>query len=583
MISARHPSLANPPAVDVFLQDFYRWLLSADFTPADDKNNSWRGEISVEWKDPETGEWNSATHLVMIFLPAGFPYHAPVVLSRDGPPLHPSWHLSPEGALCLWREPGGWKPFMSPQKLLERVSDWFRYYHMGDWPKDFNPTDLHLYLQSEGTVVIGDEWVPIAGERRGDFTMWRNKEYSMIPTLVGVKNSFGKANQEERLRDQLGWIEKGVQSFHGVWYRVNTEFVPSNRLDHLLDQIDQSSGNSSGTAHSYMIEKLSRMISAGGIPLAIGYPTIRGLEQWLFLWIPKPNGKKIYLSRPELMKTIEVRSFETMPARKADLLRRTVHLSKDLGSKKVAVFGVGALGGSIALLLAKAGLGEIRLIDSDIVKPVNVIRHIAGLNDVGFAKTFCVRRNILRHNPDCNVMTFPETWQIQDIEKILHEVDLTIDTTANTAFSLYLNQFIIPKRGAIIFAAAYRRAAVGRLILNRGDYYPSDPCLACYQLNDVMWDENIYPLIPPDSTTTFEEEGCAAVTEEADAIHIEMIASQCASLAIKQLVGQMLPGNLYLLVNESIPEAMNILNKPGIHILNNSALPGCPICHHQRS
>lgn len=571
--------MANPPAVEAYVQDFQQWLLAAGFTPSAKIREGWHGWIHVEWEDPKTGAWNSSAHQVLIFLPAGFPYHAPVVLSQDDPPLQPSWHLSPEGTLCLWREPDGWNPFMSAQKLLERVSDWFRYYHTGGWPDDFAPTDLHLYLKSNGTVVIGDEWNPPDGERRGGFVLWLNHTYSMIPCLVGLKNSRGRADQEKRLRDQIGWIEQGVKHFHGVWYRVNTPFVPGNRLDHLLDQIDQNSSEQSGTAHAYLVEQLSRMISGDGIPLAVGYPGVWGIEQWLFLWIPKPTGKKIYLSRQDQIGTIAVRSFETAPARKANLLRRTAHLSKDLGSKKVAVFGVGALGGSVSLLLAKAGLGEIRLIDSDIVKPVNVIRHVAELSDVGFPKTFCVNRKILRHNPDCHVTTFPENWQEQELEKITNEVDLVIDTTANIAFSLWLNQFIVSKRCAILYAAAYRRAAIGRLVLYRGDHQPSDPCLACYLLNEERWNEGNYPIISPDPTTTFAEEGCASATEEADAIHLELVASQCALTAVKFLTGQALAGNLYLQVNEAIPDASNILTEPGIHAFHNPALQDCPICY----
>lgn len=576
---ARHPSLANPPAVDAYLQDFQSWLLAADFTSTKETNEGWQGCIHVDWEDPNTGEWNTSAHQVLIVLPAGFPYQAPVVLSRDVPSLQPSWHLSPIGTLCLWREPGGWNPFMSAQKLLDRVGDWFRYYHTDGWPDDFAPTDLHLYLENEGMVVIGDDWNPPTDEKSGSFILWRNSTYPTIPCLVGLKNNRGKANLEKRLRDQLGWIEQGVQHFNGVWFRVNAPFVPSNRLDHLLSQIDLNSGDPSGTAHAYLIQQLSRMTSGNGIPIAIGYPGNRDLEQWLFLWIPKPKGKKICISRSDLMQTLVVKSFETAPARKADLLRRTAHLSNHLGNKKVAVLGVGALGGSVALLLAKAGLGEIRLVDSDIVKPVNVIRNIAGLEDVGFQKTFCVSRKILRHNPDCHVETFQETWRKHELEKIISDVDLVIDTTANASFSLLLNQLIVSKRGAILYAAAYRRAAIGRFVLYRGEHQPNDPCLACYFLNEGRWNEENYPIIPPDPATTFAEEGCAAVTEEADAIHLELVAAQSALTAAKLLSGQELAGNLYLQVNEVISEARNILAMPGIHTLHNPALWDCSICN----
>lgn len=575
---ARRPSLANPPAVDAYVQDFQRWLLAADFMPAEKVNEGWQGWIHVDWEDPQTGVWNSSSHKVLIILPAGFPYHSPVILSQDDPHLQPSWHLSPEGTLCLWREPDGWTPFTSAQKLLERVSDWFRFYHTDGWPDDFAPTDLHLYLQSEGMVVIGEEWNPPDEERWGSFILWRNHTYPTLPCLVGLKNNQGKADQELRLLNQLAWIDHDVQRFHGVWFRVNESFVPGNRLDHLLIQIDQNSGEPSGTANTYLVQQLSRMSSSDGIPLAVGYPGIRGLEQWLFVWVPKPKSKKIYLSRPDLLRTLVVKSFETAPARKADLLRRISYLSKDLGSKKVAVFGVGALGSSVALLLAKAGLGEIRLIDGDKVKPVNVIRHVSGLGDVGALKNSSVKRSILKHNPDCQVVTFEETWRPQELIKIIDDVDLIIDTTANVTFSLWLNQLVVSEKSTILYAAAYRRAAVGRLVLYRGNHQPVDPCLACYLLNEESWDEENYPIISPDPTTTFEEEGCAAVTEEADAIHIEQVANQCALLAIKHLTGESSSGNLFLQVNEAISDARNILAQPGTHILQNSNVRNCPVC-----
>lgn len=573
--------MANPRAVDAYLQNFQQWLLATSFIPAKGISDGWQGLINIDWEDPETGVWNSSAHHVLIILPPGFPYHAPVVLSRDTPPLLPSWHLSPEGSLCLWREPGGWNPFMSAQKLLARVNDWFRYYHTGGWPEDFTPTDLHLYLQNQGAVVIGEEWKPEFAVKQGSFTLWQNNTFTMIPCLVGLKNSQGKADKEKRLLDQLGWLEKGVQSYHGVWFRVNTPFVPSNRLDYLLNQIDQYSGTSSGSAHAYLIKQLGRVTSSGGIPLAIGYPGILGQEQWSFLWLTKPIGRKIHLSRPELMEKIEVKSFETAPAGKGDLLRRTFHLSKDLGNKKVALFGVGALGGSVALLLAKAGLGEIRLIDSDKVKPTNVIRHVAGLDDVGFPKTFSVNRKILRHNPDCHVVTFPETWQTQELDKIINDVDLVIDTTANSAFSLWLNQLIVQKMGTILYAAAYRRASIGRLILYRGNGLRTDPCLACYLLNEEDWNDEDYPFIPIDPTSTFEEEGCISVTEEADAIHVELVAGQCALTAVKFLSGQSFSENLFIQVNEGLPDVHNILSKPGFYTIHNTAPLNCQLCNQE--
>lgn len=571
--------MVNPRAVDAYLQDFQQWLLAADFVPAAGISNGWQGAIYIDWEDIQSGVWNSAAHQVTIILPPGFPYHAPVVLSTDTPVLTPSWHFSPQRCLCLWREPGGWNPFMSAQKLLERIRDWFHHYHTGDWPEDFTPTDLHLYLENEGMIVIGDEWCPPTEERKGTFALWRNNKYKLItPSLVGLRDQQGKANKEMRLVSALSWIEQGVQTYPGVWFRVNEPFVPASRLEMLLKQIDQYQGVSSGTTNDFLIRHLSRVIACDGFSIAIGYPGTRQQEQWLFLWVRKPTGRKLHLANQELIKAIEVRSFSTEPARKSDLLRRTIHLSKDLSSKRVALFGVGALGGSIALLLAKAGLGEIRIIDSDQMKPTNVIRHIAGLDEVGIDKTFAVRRKILRHNPDCVVMRYEETWKEQELERIIKDVDLVIDATANASFSLWLNQIIIRNKVSVLYTASYRRASVGRLILYRSASDQDDPCLACYLLNEERWEKEAYPIIPSDPTTTFEEEGCASVTEEADAIHLEMVANLSTLTAVKFFSGQALTANLLLQVNEPLTDADNILSNEGQYKVKNSALHDCPIC-----
>lgn len=355
--------------------------------------------------------------------------------------------------------------------------------------------------------------------------------------------------------------------------------MPGSHLTELCEQIDQSRNYAPGSSLNFIVSLFGRTPSCKGIPIAVGYPSVQKQERWLFLWAGKPTGKRFHLQNPEQQKVIEIRSFETAPARKSDLLRRTITTSQSLEGKKIALFGVGALGGTVATLLAKAGISELRLVDSDRIRPTNAIRHEVGIAWVGMKKTHAVKSRVHQHNPDCTVTLFEETWLEEELRKIIDDADLIIDATANIPFSLWLNQFAVAEKKSILFAAAYRRAAIGRLILHRAGEKLHDPCLACYLLAEKHWNEAQYPIIPPDSSAFFDEEGCASVTEEADAINLGSIANLTAKKAYQFLSGKLDDGaNLYLLVNDPLTAEGNLLSRPGLHTIENSAADNCPIC-----
>ena len=85
-----------------------------------------------------------------------------------------------------------------------------------------------------------------------------------------------------------------------------------------------------------------------------------------------------------------------------------------LKSARVAVFGVGGVGGYAAEALARAGVGNIDLIDSDRVSVSNINRQIIATHDtVGMYKTDVMRARILSINPDacvtCHSIFFDES------------------------------------------------------------------------------------------------------------------------------------------------------------------------------
>ncbi len=79
-----------------------------------------------------------------------------------------------------------------------------------------------------------------------------------------------------------------------------------------------------------------------------------------------------------------------------------------LAGARVAIFGVGGVGGFVAEALARAGVGAIDLIDSDTVSISNLNRQIIALHStVGRLKVEVMAERILDINPDCRVRALP--------------------------------------------------------------------------------------------------------------------------------------------------------------------------------
>lgn len=104
-----------------------------------------------------------------------------------------------------------------------------------------------------------------------------------------------------------------------------------------------------------------------------------------------------------------------------------------LAQSRVAVFGVGGVGGYVVEALVRSGIGAIDLIDHDQVSISNLNRQIIATRDtVGIDKVEIMRERILSINPDCKVRAhqcfyLPETRDRFDFTEYSYVVD-AIDT-----------------------------------------------------------------------------------------------------------------------------------------------------------
>lgn len=108
---------------------------------------------------------------------------------------------------------------------------------------------------------------------------------------------------------------------------------------------------------------------------------------------------------------------------------------RKLGGYRVAVFGVGGVGGSAAEALARSGIGAIDLIDNDRVSLSNLNRQMVALcSTLGKYKADVAAERILDINPGCSVTVhrlfyLPETADEIDLAQFDYIVD-AIDTVA---------------------------------------------------------------------------------------------------------------------------------------------------------
>ncbi len=92
---------------------------------------------------------------------------------------------------------------------------------------------------------------------------------------------------------------------------------------------------------------------------------------------------------------------------RTEMLLGTAALER-LAAARVAVFGLGGVGGYTVEALARSGIGQLDLIDSDTVSVSNINRQILATHStVGLPKVEAAHRRILDINPDCVVRTHP--------------------------------------------------------------------------------------------------------------------------------------------------------------------------------
>jgi len=188
-----------------------------------------------------------------------------------------------------------------------------------------------------------------------------------------------------------------------------------------------------------------------------------------------------------------------------------------LSQARVVIVGCGATGSALASLLARSGVGTLRILDRDYVEPSNLQRQsLFDENDAreSVPKAIAAARQIARFNSQITVEPQVADLTPANVDSLLGGSDLILDGTDNFETRYLINDYAVKNSVAWIYAAAVASYTVTMNIL------PGETaCLAC-----------IFPESPRGTGETCETSG---ILNSA----VNLVASISATEALKFLVG----------------------------------------------
>lgn len=139
------------------------------------------------------------------------------------------------------------------------------------------------------------------------------------------------------------------------------------------------------------------------------------------------------------------------------LVRSELLLGKEvlelLRSKRIAVVGLGGVGAYAAEMLARAGVGSMIIIDSDIINPSNKNRQLLALDStMGMAKTEVMAKRLKDINPQIEIKIINEFLSEDNVSDLLstRPLDYIVDAIDTLSPKISLIQYALSSQIPIV-------------------------------------------------------------------------------------------------------------------------------------
>lgn len=156
--------------------------------------------------------------------------------------------------------------------------------------------------------------------------------------------------------------------------------------------------------------------------------------------------------------------------------------TKMMESKGAVILGCGSVGSLVAIELVKSGIGNVCLVDPDMMEYHNLCRHQCGIDDVGDYKVNALRRKLLKINPRLNVLTSVNVVE-NTSRKMLEDFcdnntcNIFVGCADNRTADVYANQIAMYFNAPFISIGFWERAYAGEIFY----HIPGEnmPCYYC--------------------------------------------------------------------------------------------------------
>lgn len=331
---------------------------------------------------------------VRVELTPAFPFRQPKATPTDPDGTAWSWHRELDGSLCLVAEDDHENLWWSEaETFIEHVTAWFEHAD-ASWAEDRPDLDLDRYFATgaDPRLYLYDE----LEHRVGSWVRFRPGQHHTM-RLAG--SGVPPRKRTKHLKDVFAYV---------------ADFGSLDTPPRSWDDLAQRLGNRvtlERKIRDRTLQVLALRYDRGGHPGAI-----------------------LLSVSPEEDSGIHVTRLSSAPDTKAARVARSGHASSELTRYKVAVIGLGALGSFVADLLVRAGVTELTLIDDDVIKPGNLVRHLVGPAAIGMSKVDAVANHLkYQHAVDVKLDPRVERANHDSILLLVREHDLVVNATAEFA------------------------------------------------------------------------------------------------------------------------------------------------------
>ena len=144
-----------------------------------------------------------------------------------------------------------------------------------------------------------------------------------------------------------------------------------------------------------------------------------------------------------------------MELKEEDLLKRNVKgISEKLKEAKVCILGLGGLGSNVAVLLARSGIGYLKLVDFDTVEASNLNRQQYRISHIGIKKTEAMKSIIKEINPFVETEVLDIKIDRENIYSIVGDIEIVVEAFDRAETKAMLMEELLTNTNKIVVSAS---------------------------------------------------------------------------------------------------------------------------------